>query len=399
MEQNKHTAAKRRLGLFLIATLLVGMLTVPASAADIYFTAINDNVPLLTADTMPFWSGGTLYVPYSVFDSSSNGGIDLGLYCIYDRTANQVTLYNIGRPMLVFDLNTGACWDELSGETFSARAISRNNRPYLPLAMVCNYFDLGYSYNAIPYVNQGYLVRIKSDAASLSDARFIDAASYTINLRLRDYNQSLTPATDAAPATPSTPATTTQPTTPAVTEEEDPTDIPTYLAFRCTSGGGLSSILDTLDANSRCAVFFLTPELLQEEDGLVRRILGSGHSVGILAEGATAEETRSLLSEGTRLLAELTFTHTTLAYVPKDQRDTVAADGWICWKETIRLSPSGSVSSSTFASNALRRLSGRTRNTYLTLDGTQNSARVLSTFLRQLESKNFVLNIPLETRI
>ena len=28
----------------------------PASAANLYFTAINDSVPPLTSDTMPFWS-------------------------------------------------------------------------------------------------------------------------------------------------------------------------------------------------------------------------------------------------------------------------------------------------------------------------------------------------------
>jgi hypothetical protein len=146
-------------------------------------------------------------------------------------------------------------------------------------------------------------------------------------------------------------------------------------------------------------VFFLTPELLREDDGLVRRMLGTGQSVGILAEGSTAEETRSILSTGTRLLAELNYTHTTLAYVPKDQREALSADGWICWNETLSLSPSNGISSSTFASNTLRRLSGRTRTTYLTIEGNANAVRVLSTLLRQLESKNFMVNVPLETKL
>lgn len=53
------------------------LLPQPALAADLYFTSINDNLLPLTSDTMPVWSGGVLYVPYSVFDSGVTG-INLG---------------------------------------------------------------------------------------------------------------------------------------------------------------------------------------------------------------------------------------------------------------------------------------------------------------------------------
>ena len=53
----------------------------------------------------------------------------------------------------------------------------------------------------------------------------------------------------------------------------------------------------------------------------------------------------------------------------------------------------------TFASSTLRRLEGRTRTTYLTLPGTANTGRVLTVLLRQLDSNNFVVSTPLETRL
>ena len=71
---------RRVLAGFLGALLLLALFPVQVSAADLYFTAINDSVSPLTSETMPFWSGGTIYVPYSVFDPKLNSiGVDLGI--------------------------------------------------------------------------------------------------------------------------------------------------------------------------------------------------------------------------------------------------------------------------------------------------------------------------------
>ena len=94
---------------FLAVLALFLATSAPASAANLYFTGLNDTVAPLTSDSMPFWSGGTLYVPYTVFDSSRNEvGISLGLVTSYNRTNRTVTFYNL-RQILTFDLNTGNC--------------------------------------------------------------------------------------------------------------------------------------------------------------------------------------------------------------------------------------------------------------------------------------------------
>ena len=70
----------RFLSYVLAAALFLGLSApIPASAASLYFIGLNDNVPPMTAGDMPFWSGGTLYVPYTVFDANLNGsGVNLG---------------------------------------------------------------------------------------------------------------------------------------------------------------------------------------------------------------------------------------------------------------------------------------------------------------------------------
>ena len=385
--------AKRRLPAFLLAVVLCLGLFPPisVSAADLYFTSLNDTLQPLTSDTMPVWSGGTLYVPYSVFDSNINGtGVKLGMECSYERNSNIVTLYNL-QKMLVFDLNAGICRNELTGETYSARAITRNGRPYLPLGMVCDFFGLTYSYNAI---SQGYLVRIKSADVVLSDTKFIDAAGDLINRRLREYYQSLTPSTDTTSPSDSNPTAPDQ-------EEDDETALSStrvYLAFSWEDAQSAGDILTALDGRAY-ALFLLTPQAMEDNPDLVRRILGTGHSVGILSREEDLSRTWQVLEEGAAQLKQIAHTTATIACVPSAQRAAVEQEGWVCWSETLSMAPGQDAGAGSFASSVLRRLQGRSARTYLTLPGDANTARVLSTLLRELEDSDFTLSTPLETRL
>lgn len=376
----------RLLALVLCVNLL---LPVPVSAADVYFTSINDNLLPLTSETMPVWSGGILYVPYTVFDSNYTG-VSLGLYCIYSQNSNTVSVFSL-RQMLVFDLNDNYARNEMTGETFILHAIVRNSRPYLPLNLVCDFFGLSHSYTTI---KQGYLIRIKSAAVVLSDAKFIDAAGDLINRRFKEYTQNLNPTTPTTPTTPITPSTPSSPD-----EGSTSADVRTYLAFRCQNGDGIAALLDALDKSEVYALFLFSPQMLEEESDLVRRILGTGHSIGLLAEGDHPAQTQTLLAEGNRLLEQIAFTRTSVASVPQGQRSALEEAGWVLWDETMSLSPSNTVGPNTFAYNTVRKLEGRTRSTYLTLDGDANTARILPSLLRQLDSKHFVVSIPLETRL
>lgn len=379
---------RRSLPVLLAVVLLLGVLLPgPASAAELYFTAINDSVTPLTSDSMPCRYGGILYVPYTVFNASQNGiGVSLGLNASYNnRNGRSVTIYNL-KQMLTFDLNRGTCRDDMTGAAYEGRAIMRNGKPYVPLNTVCNFFGLEYSYNQLPYISQGYLVRIKNADVVLDDTVFIDTARRLLNDRLRDYTQSLS----SAETTPTAPA---NPTTP--TQVEDGSDVATYLAFRCESAGGLTSILSTLDGTRQYALFFLSPQVIEEEGDLVRRMLGTGHSVGILSPDGD-EET---LNRGRLMLEELTHTRTTLAYVPETARSGLEEKGWVCWQETLFLEPSGTVGGNAFAGTVLNRLGTRRRTVYLTLEGGSNTARVLATLLRQLSSGNYTVAVPMETKL
>ena len=178
---------RRPLLTLLTLALCVGLfLPMPVSAADLYFTAINERIEYLTSDTMPFWSGGVLYVPYTLFDKNLNSTqTDLGITVSYNsRTKTSVTLYNLRQQMLTFDLVSGNCRDELTGEVFPYRAVMRNGKPYLPLEMVCSFFGLRWSYNTLPDFPQSYLVRIMTDDVVLDDATFIGSAGESRSLEL-----------------------------------------------------------------------------------------------------------------------------------------------------------------------------------------------------------------------
>lgn len=378
---------RRVVPLLLAVVLVLSLSPMPASAATLYFTAVNNSVAPLTSDTMPFWSGGTLYVPYSIFDASLNKiGVGLGLYTSYNRDSRTVTLFNL-RQMLVFDLNSGTCRDDVTGTTYISRAIMRGGRPYLALNTVCSHFDLEYSYNQLPDVPQGYLVRIKNKDTGMSDADFIDAAKNVIGNRLREYTQSLNPAESTDPGTsPSIPS------NPGGNTQVGKDDTAAYLAFRCETAAGLTDILDVLGENKRCAVFFLTPQLLEEGD-LARRILGGGHSVGILADGG---EALPLLEQGSLALERAACARTTLAYAP-GQREVLEEQGWVCWQETVLLRPDDTANPNSFASGAVRRLGKQDQAVCLTLEGGENAARVLPALLRYLDRENYIVSIPMET--
>lgn len=382
--------------LFALALCLSLFRPMPASAADLYFTSINDTVLPLTADTMPFWSGGILYVPYTVFDPGT-AGVSLGLNSQYSRSSNSVSVYYKLQKLISFDLNTGLGRNETTGVTLDARAITRSGTPYLPLSTVCREFDLDYSYTTI---RQGKLVRIKSSSVVLSDTRFIDAANDLINQRLKEYNQSLAPSTGSTgTTTPSVPSTPSTGTTHPSTEEVSPFSIRTYLAFRVTDPASAADILDSLDRQGVFALFLCSPEILAENDDLVRRIIGSGHSLGLTAEGDSLDQVRARLREGSRLLAQRFYTRTTIAAAPQQFRSALTKEGWVCWKETLPLSPSISANAGSFANATLAQLSGRNQSVFLTMETDAAVRRVLPTLLQRLADNRFVVSIPLETRL
>lgn len=385
---------KRSAALVLVLTMLVTLLNTAQAAGNIYLTAVNENLLELTSDTMPTWSNGVLYVPYTVFDGSYTG-INLGISSSYSRDEGTVTLYTL-QQMVVFDLNRGTCYNPLTEQTLSGRAILRNGRPYVPVAAVCSYFGLSYS---VIDIDEGYIVRIKSSGVVLSDYSFVDSAQNSIRNRIRDYNQ----ANQSQP-TPGVLPPTYNPEEPDtdITVPDDPVDadvIPTYLAFACEDSQGLSEILDTLDSRNQRAIFFFDAQGLEREDDLIFRILGSGYSIGLLAQGRSASAANRLLEQANQTLSQVAYTRTSVVLVPESQREELEAEGWICWNETASAVPTQGVGSNTHANQVLSRISGNYSRVYLTLDASSETARVLPTLLRRLAEEGYGVSVPLETRL
>lgn len=385
---------KRSAALVLVLTMLVTLLNTAQAAGNIYLTAVNENLLELTSDTMPTWSGGVLYVPYTVFDGSYTG-INLGISSSYSRDEGTVTLYTL-QQMVVFDLNRGTCYNPLTEQTLSGKAILRNGRPYVPVAAVCSYFGLSYS---VIDIDEGYIVRIKSSGVVLSDYSFVDSAQNSIRNRIRDYNQ----ANQSQP-TPGVLPPTYNPEEPdtEITVPDDPVDtdiIPTYLAFSCEDSQGLSEILDTLDSRNQRAIFFFDAQGLEREDDLIFRILGSGYSIGLIAQGRSVSATHRLLEEANQTLSQVAYTRTSVVLVPESQRDALEEEGWICWNETASAVPTQGVGTNTYANQVLKRISGNYARVYLTLDASSETARVLPTLLRRLAEEGYGVSVPLETRL
>ena len=344
---------------------------------------------------MPTWSGGVLYAPSSLFDGSNNTRVSFDISFSYNRSSGQATLFNT-RQFLTFDLDDNTCYNALTGEYLNGRAILRNGRVYLPVALVCSFFGLSYS---VISMEEGSMLRIKNSAVGLPDGKFVEAASNLIARYIREYNQANQSAAAPGVRPPTSGGSQADPELPIEEEPDTAGSVPVYLGFRCDQDQGLEEILDALEARNKAAVFFFPAEKLERQDDLLYRILGSGHSVGLLAEGSDLAATRRLLEEGNQVLERVGYTRTTLALVPESQRAALEGEGWVCWNETASAVPQEGVGASSYASGVIRSIPARSQRAYLTLDAGSDSARVLPTLLQRLESRSYAVSVPLETRL
>ncbi|MEG1593920.1 MAG: hypothetical protein RR350_05870, partial [Oscillibacter sp.] len=140
---------RRKWAALLLAVLLLCQLAAPAGAAEtVYYTAVNENVLELNDATMPFWSGGYLYVPSAVFRK-----LNLGL--APNNLKGNLIAYDMGdrTQYLIFDLNSGTVADG-RGNGYYPGAVRRNGAIFLPVSVMAKAF--GFTYSNIQ-VNHGYL--------------------------------------------------------------------------------------------------------------------------------------------------------------------------------------------------------------------------------------------------
>lgn len=309
---------KKKLTALLCCVLLVFQLAAPpkAQAANyVYFVAAGENVLPLSDATMPFWNGGYLYIANSVFTGIGREALDIG------RSRNDkeklVVLYSGSRARsLWFEWDKNYAHD-VDGNVYYPGAIYRNGEVYVPVSLVARFFDLQYSVNKVETTVNGEPVRgdlawIRRPGNILTDKYFMDAASSVIASRYEAYlkEKEKEPQDTVSPGTSQVPA---------------GVDIEGKRIYLCMTGGeDTSSLLDTLDRYGAQAAFFCTPEFLEQQGDLLRRMTATGQTIGILADAG--DETRTMeeqLAAGNRALERATCGRTRLVRMENGDEQTV----------------------------------------------------------------------------
>ena len=307
---------RRKLAALLLCLLLVfQMSAVPSEAAGtVYFTAVNKNVLSLSDATMPFWSGGYLYVPSTIF---TGVGRDLGV-SYYPNIAKQTVLLYVDDTIyssLVFDLNKDYAIDN-EGNMYFQKPIQRGGVIFLPISLIARCFGLLYS---TVEVDRGYLVWVRNPDMDMEERYFADAARSRMDY---EYSQYLRNQGTAA-----------EETVPEQSEPSVVTGQRVYLSMEAAESAAVSSLLDTLDRYDAQAAFYCTAGFLEEAGDLLRRTSAAGQAIGLIADAADDRPVTEQLEAGNRLLSQAASVKTRLAWIRNATAEAVAeaeAAGFCC---------------------------------------------------------------------
>lgn len=357
---------KRICTLLLCVLLLFPMAAPSAQAAEyICFVAAEENILPLSDKTMPFWQDGYLYIPSSIFTGAVRGS--LGISHSSNSAKNLVILYNNSYDSLVFEAGKDYAYDR-NNTHHSPGAVQRDGVIFVPASLVARFFGLQYSVAKVSTqangkTTQADLAWIRQPGSVLTDKVFANAASYQIANRYANYLKEKIP--DAADSSSS---------------PEEPDDMvieggSIYLCF--AAGNDTAAMLDALDTYHAQAAFFCTPEFLEMQGDLLRRMAATGQSVGILANAEDEEYTvTEQLERGNRALNRATCGKTRLVYVQNSNEEVLQAvrEAGYCPLEP-ELNRSGyGLRTAANASNLLQRLSEFREATTVWLADTANAA-------------------------
>lgn len=258
----------RRIASLVLALLLTAQLApAPAGApvSGVYLTAVNDEMVELSRETMPFWSGGHLYVSNVIFSGVFRRMLEVACSQPPNKPVVLYSTRTVG-DVLFFDLEAGTSYDGQNNQ-YGLPAIQRGGYVFFPIDLVCSVFGLTYSYTP---VDPAPLIRIKSASAHLSDEVFIDATDADgTRQRLYDaYVRSLPSSQTPEPSQ-----------TPVTTGRR------VYLIFSASDAAAARSLLDILDRHERQATFLLTAEEMEAEGDLLRALTASGQGIGVRLTG------------------------------------------------------------------------------------------------------------------
>lgn len=235
------------------------------AATAIYFTAANEIVMDLSAETMPFWSDGKLYISNALFQ-----GRELGVSYVRNNAMGLAVLYTNSID-LRFDLVNKTVYDK-QGTTYAGQAIEKGDYVFFPISLVCQYFGLSWTCTE---TEMAPLIRLTSDSVILDDARFIDSATTILTDRYNAYQRFLAEQT---------------PDPPKPSQAAEGQKI--FLLISAASADDTLALLEDLD---QVQATFLLPVELMEDGDLIRALTARGHAVALLARGDTEEEVQAQL--------------------------------------------------------------------------------------------------------
>ena len=384
--------------LVIIFTMLAGSL--PANAVgEVCFTAVNDTIRPLNDSTLPVMRGGLLYLPYTVFGDSS-----LGIYYSYNRDYYTLTFYNKTNT-LTFDLLNYLAYDSM--QQYDYRVIYRNDTMYVPAAFVSNYFGITYTYmNAAP----APIVRLVT-TSTISTYDFKNSRRDEMNELYGIYMGKTTEPTEPSSSDtlekPSTePNGTTEPTEPSDPTEPESTVKVVYLTFDDGPNMYTSGLLDVLDEYGVKATFFTAGYRMAEYSDTLRRIVGSGHAVGLHTYSHVEEEmyasVESVLDEFERTndaLDAITGAKTRIVRFPwgsaysavtQEMRDAVIDAGYRYWDWNVDALDFDSADAAALAENVISGLERVQGNAVVLMHDTEKTVQALPEILDYLEDNGYI---------
>ena len=285
---------KKKLAAIIVVLCLAFALTPVSRAAVVpYFMVVNETLMPFNDDNMPLYYRGNYYVPISVFR-------EVGVWSSVSVEKEEARLWS-GKKYVDFYTAQGITLDQ-DGELrqWPSAQIS-GGRFYVPLHQVCSFFGLTQEiievgYDIIPHSEPLFMIRIISNSG-------INGNSF-VGLNKRSLQNAYNTYFNVSPQDTAGPDNGSQPTTPSTPPAPKYNDISIYLSFYDLSAGGVGRIIDSLNTPGYRSCFFVSVEDVIENPGLIRRISGGGHAVGIwLTEGTYSEylHTSELLFEAAKV--------------------------------------------------------------------------------------------------
>ena len=379
---------KRRIVALLIALILFTVFIPTVSNAVItpnYFIAVNDTLLPFGTDNMPYISSGEIFVPDKVLEG-------LGVYPISSVDWEFIRLYRGVSRYVDFYIASGIIEDQ-DGKTLywpSARRVNR--RFYVPLRQICDYFSLTYDIIEVPRDiianEQMWIIRIISNA-SINNPTFV---SLNRNLLRNAYNEYYAPEPTPLPPPPGT----TPAPPPPVEPPPNFSDVTIHLSFYGVSEESATGILDLLDIQAAYgyhSCFFVDAGDIRDNPGLIRRISGSGHTIGILLTEGTYEQ----YLEASALLFEVAKIKTVIVLADEavlTDRSVTDESELILWESSQSLIDYETQSVETITA-AFPQASGARQN--LVFSCSENAAAILPGIISYLRETHYIIERITET--